>query len=534
MEVYSNVLQENIGTIVRKQNKYIQEPVVNPDNNRPRTVAKGLIEMASCTAYLRGKDVIAIDSKDYKYIGNTLGANDERRNIYNEYSEPVFLKAFGLATEESVPKPEYASVFSAFADMIKKWGNIVTRNQVTIPTYTVVDSKAGKHTCVHLSDMEIENGTADDYDGFLGYRFFLLKPEQVLVVVGDSGSKDAKKLTGQLAGHKGVEMVSVDGLRLQLENGVPVSHDILVCDDKDLIEQYSALLPIRVLPTSILQEMDLSGNSDQDHNEDDPIVVHCWKKWVDYIQPDIRAYGTYYNDCLDKAYFDNHLNNGLKTFLDAVKKAGYAEALSSNAQQHLPDFEANAWDAILEKNNLDKYFNNINKKKGIAHYRLLESIKTRVLIVDEHIKLESDTIPSLGVKNTITYRKHWEKCLIDLPENDLIWNSSEGAAKILNIIGNAMERRQYDFILIHLELLEGAFELLHPDDKENHLCQYIKSISQDKFTQVVFKSGRGVPGYLPTNVRFMQQTSAENALVETKSKYLFTSLLHNSRAVKSN
>ena len=534
VEVYSNVLQKNLGAIVRKQNKYIQEPVVNPDNNRPRTDAKGLIEMASCTAYLRGKDVIAIDSKDYKFIGNTLAENDERRNIYNECSEPVFLKAFGLATEESVPKPEYASIFSAFVNKIKKWGDRVTRNQITIPTCTVFDSKAEKHTCVHLSDMEIENGTADDYDGFLGYRFFLLKPEQVLVVVGGSGSKDTKKLAGQLAGHKGVEIVSVDELRSQLGKGVPVFHDILVCDDMDLIEQYSALLPIRVLPTNILQEMDLSGNSDQDHNEDDPIVVHCWKKWVDYIQPDIRAYGTYYNDCLDKAYFDDHINSGTDSFEIAMEKAGYAEALSSNAQQHLPDYEANAWDAFLEKNNLTKYFNNINKEKGIAHYRLLESINTRILIVDEHIKLESDTIPSLGVKNTITYRKHWKTCRIDLPEDDLIWNSSEGAAKILNIIGNAMERRQYDFILIHLELLEGAFELLHPDDKENHLCQYIKSISQDKFTQVVFKSGRGVPGYLPASVRFMQQTSAENALVETKSKYLFTSLLHNSRAVKGN
>ena len=96
-----------------------------------------------------------------------------------------------------------------------------------------------------------------------------------------------------------------------------------------------------------------------------------------------------------------------------------------------------------------------------------------------------------------------------------------------------MEGEKYEFILIHLELLEGVFELLHPSDKEEQLCNYINSLSTNKHTQVVFKSGRGIPGYLPSCVRFIQQTSVENALVEIKNKYTFTSLLHEARSAKT-
>ena len=529
VEIFSNVIQENITNLVRNQNERICEPFVNKETLEKRTTNKGLGEMLCAATYLRGKDVVTANEEEN--IPNWENFDSiEHINILNQNEEPVMLKAFGLIPLNS-------------CDIItKSWSQFDPEQMVLTPSgmivngHQVADSENNRHTCYSWDEVDEMDGIANSYNGFLGYRFFMLKPEQVLVVRDDNSNISNNKAE-EVAKHVGVNVVSSKELRNQLEKGVPVNHDILVCDDKELIGEYSAMLPARILPISDIQDFtepseDKTGGGSEGNDKPDPFVIHCWEKWVEKLNPIIKSYNTSVNNENDVAYFDDHLNRGIGLFLTALEKAGYADALSSVAQQHLPDYERNCRNDYGEIR-LSCYFYNIREKQGIAHYRLLESINTRVLIVDERIQQKSQDIPSLGGDSKITYQCHWKKCHIDLPDVILSESSKEETAKkILNIIDEALEKTYYHFIFIQLGLLEGVFSTLYPTDM-NKVCLHKKmeEIAAKGKGRVVFESGRGVPDYLPVRARFMQQTSAEYALVETKSKYLFASLLHNSRAV---
>ena len=512
VEIYSNVLQEDIGGLVQDQNERICEPFIN-EKFEERKGSKGLGEMACAAFYLRGKDVATTNEGENLPSGNYPL---EDHNILNRDGQAVNLKAFALVADlfqSNSVDPEVRYVKKS-----KRWNQSLIMHNVR-----VTDCSNQNYNCVFQEPEEMEK----QHSGFLGYRFFMLKPEQVLVVLDDKSTISSDKAE-EVAKHVGVDVVSAEKLRSQLEKGVPVNHDILVCDNKELIEKYPAMLPIRILPTNIFKKEDFPVNGTYNPDEDDPVVVFCWKKWVDSLEPSIVEYNTVRNNDSGTAYFSDHLDDE-----DSFKMAiGYAEALSSTAQQSLPKYERNCRDC-RGRINLANYFRNTRNANSIAHYRLLESFNTRILIVDERIQQKSQKIPSLGKNSKVPYLCHWAKCHIDLPDVILSESSMEDTAKkILDIIDEALKGTYYQFIFIHLGLLEGVFSILCPEDtNKEKLRKKMNEIADKGKGRVIFESGRGVPDYFPKNARFVQQTSAENALVEIKSKYMFTSLLHNSRIV---
>ena len=522
VEIYSNVLQKDIGRLVQIQNKRICEPFIN-EKFEERKGSKGLGEMACAAAYLRGKDVITTNERENLPSGSYPL---EDHNILNSDGQPVNLKAFALVADLFQSHSVDSEV--RYVNESQRWSQTLIMHNIR-----VTDCSNQNYNCVFQEPEEMEK----QHSGFLGYRFFMLKPEQVLVV-RDNNSIITDEKAEEMAKHVGVDVVSAEELRNQLEKGVPVNHDILVCDDKELIGKYPALLPTRILSVSDILDFtepseSETGGESEGHDKSDPFVVHCWEKWVEKLNPIIKSYDTIVNNENDVAYFDDHLNSGIGPFLTALKKAGYAEALSSSAQQHLPDYERNCRDDFGDIS-LSEYLSNISKAEDIAHYRLLESIDTRILIVDERIQQKSQDIPSLGGDSKVTYQCHWKKCRIDLPDDITLSDSckKETAEEILSIIHEALDDTFYHFIFIHLGLLEGVFSTLHPEDtNKERIREKMNEIADRGKGRVIFESGRGVPDYFPKNARFLQQTSAENALVEIKSKYMFTSLLHNSRTV---
>lgn len=526
VEIYSNVLQEDIGRLVQMQNERICEPFIN-EKFEERKGSKGLGEMACAAVYLRGKDVVTTNEKENLPSGSYPL---EDHNILNPDGQAVNLKAFALVADLYQSRSVDPEV--RYVNKSQRWNQTLIMHNIK-----VTDCSNQNYNCVFQEPEEMEK----QHSGFLGYRFFMLKPEQVLVVRGDDSTVSDEKAE-EVAKHVGVNVVSSKELRNQLKKGVPVNHDILVCDDKELIGEYSAMLPARILPISDIQDFtepseDKTGGGSEGNDKPDPFVIHCWEKWVKILKGDrgIMEYGTVNFSNPNEAYFDNHFNNGVENF----KVAKYAEALSSAAQRALPDYER----ISAMKNNKKKlsyYLGYTEEKKDIAHYRLLESINTRIFLLDDRFQRDSTGIPPLGVKE-LDYRYHWEKCRIELPEFNLSENNKDTAEKVLKMIKEAVEGDKYHFIFIHLGLLESVFKykpeiqekyLLYEED---NLSQYIDRISIESKGRVVIKSGRGVPDNLPESARFVQQTSAEDTLEgERKSKYLFSTLLYSSRAIRRN
>lgn len=510
VEIYSNILQKNIKQIVQKQEEYILKPIVDPNTLEMRTEAKGLIEMACSATYLRGQDVVRVDESRNQ---PSLHYHIEDINILNSQEEPVFLKAFGLAR---MNLDKTIDNYSETVDIMCSTG--IGHNGHSLHARKVVDPTGTSHACFFLTDKPMETGKYNEYDGFLGYRFFLLKPKDVLIVCdNDTDFPNAEKLKTI----PGIDIVTSEELKERLGHGENIRHEILVCDNENLVKQYRASLPARVIPTSIFTE---EGSTEE--AQKDP-VAYCWEKWVEKNTPIITNYNT--SICRDKstAYINDHINSSeaQESFENA---ANYAEALSSLAQQHLPEYEENCRDS-RGKPGLATYLGNISTKSGISHYRLLESFNTKVLLVDEDLQQKSSLVPALGA-NTLPLETHWEKCGIILPEINLSVNDKETIGKIKKCIDKAADGNEYDFIFIHLGLLERIFEALHPDKKYEKMTTFLEGISEK--TQVVIKSGRGIPEYLPKCVRFVQQTSVDNVITsDLRSKYLFTALLYSSRAV---
>lgn len=101
------------------------------------------------------------------------------------------------------------------------------------------------------------------------------------------------------------------------------------------------------------------------------------------------------------------------------------------------------------------------------------------------------------------------------------------------------------FIFFHYGLLERMFEQMDQNElkelqtmypgigidnsnKKALMVEYLTLLAKEH--DVVVKSGRGVPESLPSTVRFVHQISVDQALVEIKSKYLFSNLLYSSRS----
>ena len=536
VEIYTNILQNNIGQLVEDQNRLICEPIVDRKTFVGRKGSKGLEEIACAVAYLCGKNVVST-IKANQTDNNTLPPPID--DVFTDNKQLYKPRAFGLASVDL----QDSEIKSWIDGCVKRWCSV--DNQFGAGQ-CVCDTENNTHACFFLATDLKKTFPDTIFSGFLGYRFFMLKPEQVLVVRDNKNTITDEKAE-EMTKHVGVDVVSAEELRKKLEKGVPVNHDILVCDNNKLIGEYPAMLPARILSVSDIQDFtepseSETGGESEGHDKSDPFVVHCWEKWVEKLSCDggINNYSTsfYRNPAI--AYFDNHLENGSNPFREAT----YAEALSSAAQKILPDYEKNAM--IRGQKKLANYLRNIKIEKNLAHYRLIESINTRILLLDDRFQRDSQGIPSLGEnppegKKKLNYQDHWTKCRIELPEFNLSENNKETAVKVLKKIEEAVKGNKYHFIFIHLGLLESVFKY-KPEIQEEclikkgeDLSQYINRISLKSKGRVVVKSGRGVPDNLPESARFVQQTSAEDTLEgERKSKYLFSTLLYNSRSVRKN
>lgn len=483
VEIDNGIKEDNIKHLVEKQNKQINDSIIDEHNNL-RTRGLGLIEMEASAAFLRQINISKIDSYIYGFNDNDEYHNDEHTTL-------TILRAI---------------------------------------------NKGGK----------------------LGYRFFLPKPKEILLV-GDWGINPNQKALFNY----GLLIVGTDQFVQDMKSGKSYAHQFLVYNDsitkeaEELLSENNVcktLLPIRKLKisrdesakiTKILVGID----------KDNPIPQlkelvwdHYYKTEIKLINPNnskIRIDGKIDVDDDNGEPVPNHvvfLNHGDKNnhqvkwkqalhYKDDEIMEAWVENLSSHSSAKLPEFQTLS---VGKKRPIVNYLRTIKIKKDKDAKRIkqeiFEAYHNRVVVIDERIQKHQ----LKGVEG-----KSDAKCGGPIPvsalfesTNVLVPNASsiplapkDFNQSLIEKVEEYIETNTRNaMVLIHY----GILERMYKNDEDLITKKLNKWSGMAK--RLVVTSGRGSHSLtLPPSVCFADLSSVLYAFVENRNKYIINYLLHQAR-----
>lgn len=427
-------------------------------------------------------------------------------------------------------------------------------------------------SAAYLRQLEIVEVDSDDYDldeddkiynskgklnilkafnkeGHLAYRFFVKKPQEVLIV--SDNIVDNNELI-----KNGVWVTDSEHFKQHLKQNRSYNHNFLVLEEgkaelRNLVGEKEAALTKRIYYKTAAEINELLKKTSEE------ITLTLWKCRVEEL------YDTY--DNLDKkinskseikglpkingkqSEFSNHLydiadaENPKDEWKKHCENHFYYEGLSSKAQSLLPNYNKITSGITNDKLKVPTYISSIKNFRlysPVISIQIAESILSRIIVFDERIQ---DKLNDMLYK--IPYSKHFRMSGIIVPSKSTI-NLKADAIEIERLesfISRSMKWNPYgermhpkmDFLLIHYSLLERAYENVKDKSESIELNKKDwvnrKLDEMSKKLNIVVTSGRGNIQGLPNKVRFVNLSVITTALVDIKSKYLILNILHSSR-----
>lgn len=360
-------------------------------------------------------------------------------------------------------------------------------------------------------------------DGRLGYRFFLGKPTEILIVGNFEPNIRADEWL-----KAGVWVREEASFKTELENGYVYNHPFVLYERSEsiaaLLEAYKTCLPMRQIDISDKKEsLEKILKSTQS--------VEGLEEWVWALRWD-QIKGTIENVNVITSYHasyhsqPNTYNVGFVSHAAGWKSreterktnlVQYLEPLSSNAAAKLPNHSG----TVELHTYLDPgkpYLTTVAKMK------IFESATTKILVLDERIqRFSDDNYQAYGAaipnKNIFAYSNVVipDRMVLQLDADNFTPELIEGIENF--ILGNLAE---CDFLLVHYSILERMYGEISVINE--NLSLWSESI------RVVVTSGRGKPAELPSaQVCFVNLSPALNVFVEVRSKFAMNYLLQSAR-----
>lgn len=371
---------------------------------------------------------------------------------------------------------------------------------------------------------------SNNHECYLGYRFFMLKPQEVLIVSDIFKSEEYKSKVEDLR-NSGIWIITQDDfLKHLLDNNGVYNHQFVVHDNLEnleievneqaekvkVLDFFKTSLPIRLIKVQQSALIKLI------ENESKAILNDCWEKWEISLK-DKYKFTEFSNSNLPKlnaelAKITDHLkpdpNQTIQEKWVTLKRNSYyVEPCSSKAQNCLPEFSGNLTNYLLNQSFVTKIKN-------------AESILSRILVIDERIQ-EGYELSPLGINQLEVFNM---LRIFGISKSDLNLSQSTidyvVSGKIVDFINSYIGK--VDYVLIHYSILERMFN--SEVDRIKAINYYLVGLS--KSANVIVTSGRGTPDKLPCEVRFINLSSVILAFNEIRSKYQINYLLNSAR--KSN
>lgn len=387
----------------------------------------------------------------------------------------------------------------------------------------------GNRLCIYQAYAEQEK--------YLGYRFFIRKPQEILVV-GDeadlgikSNNEDEKKELLKNLKNAGVWIYSKKELFNFLEGtkqkAFPHKLVVVVNDtNKEIIEKINlnkACFSKRILFTS-----SITSNNENIKND-------LWKEYID-------TYGIKNYNNTDGSYTEHGHD--------------YCER---KTQQFLE----------IHTSLTDHYFNQDFFVKSVLFYKYSWPIK--IAVIDERIqsfskeryKIEKHKDPNhkhncTEHKEGVKYIDIYRKTNIFVPEeneaNLNLQNFDEEYNKIISYIftrteehkkndenfGNGLDDKPCEFIVIHMGIIEKLISSHNKKkgtnfdkEKPEHILKFVKEVllnnNEERYDSIVITSGRGKPHNLPPDIRYLNFSVVSNYMITIRNKFAFTEALYSAR-----
>jgi hypothetical protein len=405
------------------------------------------------------------------------------------------------------------------------------------------------HNGKHLNILKAFNASKNG-KYILGYRFFVRKPQELLIVsaitVEDSKKQSLNKL--------GVYIKTAEEFEAKLKEGHVFNCQFLLVDSgcktiNNVVKQHSGSLPLRIYE-KIKNEIDTLIK------EENLILTKIWEwredELLGYYKNDSIKLDIYtlpsFNDANNNpkilGSYEDHLkaikekaNNEDKSIADVWKEEFdskfYNEALSSKAQSQLPQ---------IGNIKLTKYTSDLDKSDFLVpKVCVAESMLSRIIVIDERIQEILD-----DKWEDLPYKEHFSKANILVPENPDLKDEKIDIKSIDDYIESQLNPEstkipfdfhpKFDFILIHYSLLERAYVSLTENEKNGLTREQWISVWLEKYKDkatIVVTSGRGNIQNLPNHVRYVNLSAVTTALKEIKAKYLLHQIVYSSRKTKS-
>lgn len=460
---------EKIDYLVCSQNNKINADILEDDGKKLRVSSLGVIEMDASSAYLRKRNVSFINHDHYNVEHNDCWSCNTGENRGND-SKPLgtkcrnFLKAFKAKINAS----EYA----------------------------------------------------------LGYRFFLLRP-QVVLIITELNITEKVELRKQ-----GVWLVTTDEFKKHLTDGSVFNHEFVLYDKSDnaidaMCKKYKTSLPLRILKienSSLVSKFEEIKKVNV-FNYLNYFEEFCWKEWDNRVL-ELKYYTeSFYpykgekesNNCNHSTGYMSGIESGMYFYYDA---------LSSQGQSKLPNFNGDLGDYSGE------FESNVVVKTKVG-----ESIYSRILVIDERIQenskkkyLEIPISKLYEMTGILVPDKSINLSANELDKNIILKEIRKYISSNINTFSEVSNEEQkyeilnanFDFILIHYSILERIF-----NSNKNQINDFLIELSYS--INVVITSGRGEPEALPIQVRYMNLSTVVHSMVETRSKFFTNYIMHASR-----
>jgi hypothetical protein len=497
--------------IVRKQNIFINSDLLDVRDNSLRQGAWGMIEMEAAAAYLRKVPVEKIDDDQY-----TLDINDVEAAVY------------GVANADY----RAANILKAF----------------------VKERNDKRH---------------------LAYRFFLLKPKEVLLVVDDPG---ITALLGSSSNKTGLTALATELLKqgiwmvysgFRKDVGIELfskdkayEHELLA-DMTRVISNGLGLLPDR--------KVELSPSDFPAVKSKDELIR--FKDWL----------WTRYREQLPGIFIHNHRHNADHTYIFEV---GEQYELQADFDHHGTKWAKNFPAFPVDKQYLEittgiSNLSDVLKRsaevitEGEANRdesifsKLLSSIYHQAIVLDERIQEAAYSInyhpeatrlcpdpppvpfyqlylgtgifvPSPDEFNLSRISYGADDSTVDVAQQ--VKQVLENSARVTLKNGNVAEFNRVKFLVIHLGVLEkiltadgsrtGSTSTEKDDiaDLVNELLSAWPLPLRKKIKPVII-SGRGLPANLPSGISFVNYSALAQYLIDNRNKYLLTELLFSTRKI---
>jgi len=357
----------------------------------------------------------------------------------------------------------------------------------------------------------------------LGYRFFVSKPTEILLV----GNFDVCIDTDELL-KVGIWLRSEASFRAELENGVVYSHPFVLYERSEtisaLLAKYKTSLPLRDIDISDKKdslEKLLNGNPGAKEMEDWVWSLHFdrIKGEVEHVNVITSYYPRYGLPSTYNIGFTAHASGWKARVVEKEKELiHYLEPLSSQAEAKLPNHPGTIrlHSYLFSKDKL--YLTNVAKKK------IFESAITKILVLDERIqRFSEDDYEADGIK--ISNKDIFAYSNVIIPNRKELQLDADNFTSNLvvgieDFIGRHLTECQ--FMLVHYSILERMYrDIVSINEKLSLWSRCIR---------LVVTSGRGKPADLPSaEVCFVNLSPVLNVFVETRSKFAMNYLMQSAR-----